>query len=162
VRKELPADLSYEALAKPKVDYPYFAGADEFPFEPENTAFSAVNAWWMAELSLLAYVPDQAFVRERLARAGLLEVFFLERESTHGFLAANADATIVAFRGTDDLTDVLLDLRALLTPEGDRAAGQARLLVHRPQPRRRAGDGGGHAPPSPRSRPLHLRLPTGR
>lgn len=119
MRKELPADLSYEALAKPRLDYSYFAGAEEFPFESENTAFSAVNAWWLAEISLLAYVPDQAFVREHLARAGLLEVFFVERESTHGFLAASADATIVAFRGTDDLTDVLMDLRALLTPEGE-------------------------------------------
>ncbi|MHC4729772.1 MAG: lipase family protein, partial [Planctomycetota bacterium] len=119
MRKELPADLSYEALAMPRVDYPYFEGADDFPFEPENTEFSAVNAWWLAEISLLAYVTDQNFVRERLARAGLPEAFFFERESTHGFAAANAGATIVAFRGTDDLADVLSDLRALLTPEGE-------------------------------------------
>lgn len=119
MRKELPADLSYEALAKPRLDFPYFAGADTFPFEPEAIGFSAVNAWWLAEMSLLAYVPDQAFVRERLARAGLPEAFFLECESTHGFLAASADATIVAFRGTDDLTDVLADLRAFLAPEGE-------------------------------------------
>ena len=82
MRKELPADLSYEALAKERLDYPYFEGADDFPFEPERTEFSAANAWWLAEISLLAYVTDRNFVRERLARAGLLEVFFLEREST--------------------------------------------------------------------------------
>ncbi|MHC4972012.1 MAG: lipase family protein [Planctomycetota bacterium] len=119
MRKELPRDLSYEALAKERLDYAYFEGADDFPFETANTEFSPVNNWWMAEISLLAYVTDQNFVREKLARAGLLEVFFLERESTHGFVAAGADATIVAFRGTDDATDVLSDLRALLTPEGE-------------------------------------------
>ncbi len=124
MRKELPADLSYEALAKERVDYPYFERADEFPFEPDSQEFSAVNNWWLAEMSLLAYVTDQNFVRERLARAGLLEVFFVERASTHGFLAASADATILVFRGTDDATDVLSDLRALLTPEGDGRAHQ--------------------------------------
>jgi hypothetical protein len=119
VRKELPGDLSYEALAKPRLDHAYFEGADDFPFETQNLEFSAVNNWWLSEISLLAYVPDQEFVRAQLARAGLLEVFFLERESTHGFIAASAEATIVAFRGTDDLTDVLSDLRALLAREGE-------------------------------------------
>lgn len=112
-RMPIPGELSFEALFLPNRDHGYLRGAAEHPLE-DTAAFRAANAWWLAELSLLSYVPEEAFVREVLARAGLAEVVVLERESTHCILAGD----LVVFRGTDDARDVLLDLDARLVEEG--------------------------------------------
>ena len=111
-QKPLPDDYSFSSLFGPKDDYPYFEHADAFPFRPEASRFDLVNAWWMAELSLLAYVRDQKLVQGHLLRAGFPEVQFFDRDGTQAFVAHNDAFLAVAFRGTerDELEDVVTDL----------------------------------------------------
>jgi len=107
--------LTFEALFHPKPDFPYLDEAGG-RFEREaGDGFRPVNAWWLAELSLLSYVDSEELVGAVLARAGLRDVHFVESGSTHCVVA---DALVV-FRGTDDLRDLLSDLAAHLTRAGD-------------------------------------------
>lgn len=63
--KSPPADLSLRALFLGNyfTAYNYFERADKHPFDPNDEGFNARDACWCAEASLLAYVPDEAFVR---------------------------------------------------------------------------------------------------
>ena len=114
-------DLSFRGLFTPQPEYDYFRV--DVPFE-DTRDYSAANAWWLAESSLLVYnEPDS--IRANFP-AGYDLAFFAER-STHAFLAARDDHCIVAFRGTDDAEDVLTDLRIKLG-EGDVHSGFERAL----------------------------------
>jgi hypothetical protein len=119
VRQELPHEASFAALFGPQRGRAFLAEAAEHPLDASATDFSPVNAWWLAEASLLAYVPEPAFVREAWERAGMSEVAFFSEKSTHGFAAGDGDACIVAFRGTDvhQPENLKTDLRFLLAPE---------------------------------------------
>jgi triacylglycerol lipase len=64
------------------------------------TSFNLVNAWWLAEISTLAYA-EEGFVRTQLERAGLSEVKFFDKRSTQCFVANNDKFAIVAFRGSE-------------------------------------------------------------
>jgi len=122
-RRSLPDGTSFEALFAPKLEHPYLHAAREHPCRRLGE-FHPANAWWLAELVLLAYVPDEEFVRGVLGRAGFTDVQVVEFGSTHALLADD----IVAFRGTDDLHDLLTDLDAGLVPARD-SGGHGR--VHR-------------------------------
>jgi len=111
-QKLLPDDYSFSNLFGPKIDYSYFEHADAYPFRPQARNFDLVNAWWMSELSLLAYVRDQGVVQDVLQNAGFAEVRFFDRDGTQAFSAYNDAFLVVAFRGTerDELEDVITDL----------------------------------------------------
>ncbi|MBK8815392.1 MAG: hypothetical protein IPN42_07760 [Methylococcaceae bacterium] len=85
--------------------YDYFKGALDFPFESKATQHSPVNAWWMAELSLLAYCEKQAVERTLNNRfPGSSQTFFWldSRETnTQGFIIETDSFIIIAFRGTE-------------------------------------------------------------
>ncbi|MEO8481665.1 MAG: lipase family protein [Acidobacteriota bacterium] len=96
--------------------YRHFEDAAAHPFEPTPAAVSRVNAWWLAEAALLSYSnPDRAIP---VFEAAGLESEFLRANTTDCYVAWNAAAVIVAFRGTepDEWPDVLTDAKIHLDP----------------------------------------------
>lgn len=122
----LPPDLH-----PPNEEYEHFAGAGEHPFPaategPPGPSMTA--AWWLAECSLLAY-GDEAFVRQRLARAGLrFAVESFTGATTQGFLLDDGRVVIAVFRGTqvDRVNELFLDSVRVLEalPAGEGAGGR--------------------------------------
>jgi hypothetical protein len=118
MRKPLPAD-TWDNLFYPPPDYRYFENCAQHDFEPNAPEYSWVNAWWLADAALLAYVKDWNAVVEFLLAARFDEkVTQIGRDpakSTKGFFASRSGPTpfaILAFRGTDkdDLRNLLTDL----------------------------------------------------
>ena len=79
-------------------------------FEPLVTAYSLNNAYWLAQAAQIAY-QDKATIQPAVAKLGLSQFEFLSRRDTEGYIAANDDIIIVAFRGTEPshLRDLLAD-----------------------------------------------------
>jgi triacylglycerol lipase len=118
--KPIPTDLPlsvqstllFQPEANPTGHVP-FEDADQYPFEPQATDASRVNAWWLAEASWLAYTRDMTLVSAVLRdRAGLTSCTQIASSGTHGFLASGDKFAIAAFRGTqsDDVRDLVSDL----------------------------------------------------
>lgn len=111
----------------PAGTYDYFEGAADFPFAPRMVGHSPVNAWWMAELSLLAYCDKQVVERLLNDRFHVSKHAFFWLESkvtnTQGFVLETDDYVIIAFRGTEfprpstvfgaprELLDIIADVR---------------------------------------------------
>ncbi len=111
--KPLPTDLSFDALFLPNTTYDYLKDAASQPFRFEAVGFEMVNAWWLAELSMLVYVTDHEFVRGKLAAAGLPHCTFFENKATNtqAFVCHNDDFAIACFRGTEmNIRDFLTDI----------------------------------------------------
>ncbi|HVE70561.1 MAG TPA: lipase family protein [Thermoanaerobaculia bacterium] len=82
-----------------------------------SPAYSAVNAWWLAELSRVIYresvaegsivLPDRTTV---LRNAGLTEVKFADGKSTEAAIIDVGPCHVLAFRGTEDLKDWLRNI----------------------------------------------------
>ena len=150
MRKEIPPHRFSRRLIPPSEpgEHKFLENALDHPFEArpkQNAGHSSVNAWWLAELSLLAY-NEPAVVESELQKAGLrLMKPLLNGASTQGFVAEGKDFVIVSFRGTEfplprkdqdpeaalmalfsAVTDVVVDLRFGLVP----APGPARGRVH--------------------------------
>ena len=110
----LSRDASFGALFGANPGYPYFEGGDQRPFCPEAPGYAPENAWWLAELSLLAYLRDRDLMDACLRRAGItgLRVFESGRTHTQCLVAMNAAMVWVVFRGTevDSLRDLLTDV----------------------------------------------------
>jgi triacylglycerol lipase len=106
--KPLPAD-TWDNLYFPPPGYRYFEDSDRFDFEPDATNFSAKNAWWLAEASLLAYVKRISWNGiEAILRSarfdGAKQIGSDPAKSTKGFIAWRSGPSpfaVVAFRGTD-------------------------------------------------------------
>jgi hypothetical protein len=115
---EVLPKITLDAIAPPYPHYPYFKGADDYPFRHGATAFDMVNAWWLIEASTLAY-SEEDFVRPRFQKAGLREVKFFTGNGTQCFVANNDDFTIIVFRGTEirkregrsDFGNIIADLK---------------------------------------------------
>lgn len=141
MRKEIPPRTLGRALFPP-IDpevYPPLANALDHPFDarhPGTAGHSPVNAWWLAELSMLAYA-EPAEIARALQTAHLRLVTMLDGKSTQGFVAEGDDFVAVAFRGTqvflpgEDLSvlggafaDALTDARFFLTPVPAPARGR--------------------------------------
>ena len=117
----VPTNFNLDNARPPYPDYPYFAGAKEYPFRARATVFDIVNAWWLIEAATLSYSePD--LVTRRFKEAGLDQVKHFGRNHTECYVANNVDAAIVAFRGTEsrgigegsarpDFTNVITDIR---------------------------------------------------
>jgi triacylglycerol lipase len=85
----------------PNATHVYFENGAQHPFEDRAQAFSPVNAWWLAEASLLAYA-DREFAKQRFAAAGwAMDERRFEGASTACYVAYTDRAVIVAFRGTE-------------------------------------------------------------
>ena len=81
-------------------DYQYFSTVAQRPqFVPDATVLSWVNAWWLAECSLLAYC-DAGSAKEPLDHVGL-KAEFVEVDTNQAYVIWDEQKVIVAFRGTD-------------------------------------------------------------
>lgn len=120
--KPLPSDFSVAGLFKPDPSYPFFEQAERVPFRPEARGHDPVNAWWLAEMSLLAYggLDEGGLVEQNLAKVGLdsIPVGSDAAGGTQGFVAWNERWAVVCLRGTEvrDRRDLLTNMRFCLTP----------------------------------------------
>lgn len=139
-------------LIPPARWYRYFSQADRHPFSGSAPVCDGPNAWWLAEMSLLAYA-DAAFVAARLRPAGFELGLFGDAGSTQFFVAHGLAASIVAFRGTEvsDLGQfaedvaVLLQAQPVRLPSGGLVPGGMQQAVEEvwPQVDRAIGRGTG-------------------
>jgi triacylglycerol lipase len=111
--------------------YSYFEGATKFPFVPDTGLHSHVNAWWMAELSILAYCEKkdvEQILNDRFPVSNP-SFFWLDSQgttvenNTQWFGLETDDFVILVFRGTEfpppstvlkapwKLKDILEDIR---------------------------------------------------
>ncbi len=105
---------SFADLFDPNESYRYFEHASRHPFQTHRMRFSLINAGWLADCALLAYLPEGQ-VKDRLTSAGLSgKCFGFGGLGAQGFLARNDQMAIVCFRGTEDLKDVVADARIKL------------------------------------------------
>jgi triacylglycerol lipase len=107
-----------QGLHPPLAGFPYCAHADRFPFEPEAAGESAVNAWWLADLSFLVY-GSADFVEDALARSplpaqGYRLSWLGTPEINRGMVLGSHAALIVIFRGTRLHVRSLMDLAELV------------------------------------------------
>jgi hypothetical protein len=92
------------SLLLPAKNYAYFRHADQYPFEPTAQAHSVVNAWWLAEHSLLVY-EDESNVKKIIGERG--KVTWIEadkkgrRTGVDGYGFEADDVAIICFRGTE-------------------------------------------------------------
>jgi len=88
----------------PNLEHDYFAEGAAHPFRPNAVRFQLVNAWWMAEASLLAYA-DAKFVRAQFQKVGFVvsdgQPFFDREHGTQCYVAHNDHVVLVIFRGTE-------------------------------------------------------------
>lgn len=118
---------TWEALLKPGAAVTYFNPHRNEPLRIDAVSYSTINAWWFAELCRLVYRqgPDEIGSDARpplrsdvLSAVGLEETLFLNNEGTQcavvgPFNARDRAYTVVVFRGTDQLQDWLVNLKAL-------------------------------------------------
>ncbi len=117
--KRIPADM----------DYRFFEHARRVRFAPRRTSFSAATAWWLSEISHLAYT-HPGFARMALELAGFGGFRSFCGPRTDCIVAWNRRAVVVAFRGTDRkgksaLYEIATDLsiRPRAFPAGGRVHG---------------------------------------
>jgi triacylglycerol lipase len=98
--KTIPTDLNLLIPPVAPSDYTYFSGGDNRPrFVPGATGLNWVNAWWLAECSLLAYC-GRGDVTTALQGTGLGAEPFQDR-NYQAYVIADDEKVIVVFRGTD-------------------------------------------------------------
>ena len=100
----------------PLVGAGFFKENDLVPFEYDETKFSIINAWWMADFSRLVYVRKKTTVRTKLKDAGYSNIKFFENKETgtQAFITHNDQTVVLCFRGTEidtDFRDILIDAR---------------------------------------------------
>lgn len=113
-KKVLPARSSGLDLLPPNHRYHYFEFALDNAFRVEAEDFELVNAWWLAEASLLAYC-DEVFIDSHMRSLGFTSFWFKEKSGTDVFVAARESHVFVIFRGTEiksqtAIIDILTDI----------------------------------------------------
>ncbi len=98
--KRIPAPTA-DVIFPPNLDFNFFQDCGNHPFRHGASDFDLVNAWWLAEASLLAYA-ESTFATDQFAKAGLHLVRSqpLSGPSTQCYVAHTDEFVIVAFRGT--------------------------------------------------------------
>ncbi len=144
--KELPP-LRAEYLFPPVKDYVFFKDGAANPFRCDATILEPVNAWWLADASLLAYA-DGPSATEQFRKAGLEVVGGspIERDNTQCYLFRGDGFVVAVFRGTEVLKpdtwdslgdawlnakEAALDLRTDAKFSLVKAKGSADGFVHR-------------------------------
>jgi hypothetical protein len=101
---------------------------DQVPpaFEWEEKGFSDVHAWWLSNLSHLAYF-DRKEIESHLNRVGLQLFAYFSKNGSHAFIATQGNVAILSFRGTavDERNNIMNDIDIRLTPLSEN------ILVHR-------------------------------
>jgi len=82
------------------------------PFDSDTRTFSMNNAYWLAQAAQIAY-QDKGTIEQAVRDLGMDEFQFLSKDDTEGFIAANDQNIVVAFRGTQPshLKDLLTDAK---------------------------------------------------
>jgi len=115
-KKPLPRP-SLSLVLHPEDDpsYHHFEDALNAPFDTTPGPFSRINAWWLADASLLSYWPPEA-ARQIFNDQAHLDSVAIQRLDTQAYVVSNHAFTLVAFRGTqpDSLIDILSDARIAL------------------------------------------------
>src|SRR4051794_8764335 len=117
MRKQRPTpDLRFVFHPESDAEYVHFDGHGDVPFDCQATSITRANAWWLAESALLSYwSPLEAMNRFQVAG---LTAEFVEQGDTQAFVAWNARAVLVSFRGTQpgSLADIVDDALVPLVP----------------------------------------------
>jgi hypothetical protein len=131
LRKPVPPN-TLDRLLVPLTDHAYFEHWPDNPFLGGAADFEPVNAWWLAEASMLAYA-DPTFISEAVERAGLtaagVGLKFFVRGGTQCFVLDGDGFVLVVFRGTQvgdfwaSAVDVATDAQFILVNDG--AGGRA-------------------------------------
>jgi triacylglycerol lipase len=116
---------SWDAVVNPGEGESYFEVHRDKPFEPDAPAYSAVNAWWLAEISRLVYKqgkdepePSKGELTRQaaLAEVGLSETFVSDLQAPFALITpADLRFRIVAFRGSHNLVNWVTNLDSILT-----------------------------------------------
>lgn len=92
-------------------------------FDTSFLGFSPVNAYFLARACQVAYMSEPAKRKAGAAELGLAEHFapfdVVEEDTIHdyhGFVAANAEMVVLAFRGTDSLQNWLTNITVAQRP----------------------------------------------
>src|SRR3989304_144481 len=100
--RPLPEE-TIQGLVPPLPGFPFFAHADDFPFQPNVAACSAVNAWWLADASLLVYGTadfiEEAFAHSPLPSQGFEVEWLGTRDENRGMILRHDGALGIGFRG---------------------------------------------------------------
>ncbi|APW59526.1 lipase family protein [Paludisphaera borealis] len=107
-----PPKETIEGLLPPPPDFPCFAHSDVVPFQPTalvssvsaTGSFQDVNAWWLADASLLVY-GDAPSVKSRFNQSPLPGLGFSidwihDGDDIRGMVLSADDALVIVFRGT--------------------------------------------------------------
>lgn len=115
--RPLPPE-TFDGLRPPRAGFPYFAGADRYPFEPDALGYRAANAWWLADACLLAYGDrpfiERAFAASPLPAQGFTLGWLVDADEHRGMVVASDRALVVVFPGTRVGTHAILDESELL------------------------------------------------
>lgn len=108
---------AFKELAPPNENYEYFTDWEKpkMAFKPKAVLFELVNAWWLMQISLLAF-DEPKNAEERFQKVGFT-VQFLENKttSTQCYILEKEDFAIVVFRGSqvknvnNNLEDIIID-----------------------------------------------------
>lgn len=117
VKPRDPPTATFEGLQPPEVDFRFFQHADRRPFDPAERDRSAVNAWWLADASLLSY-GDSSFIEARFAESPLPSLGYTlgwlgTCEENRGFVLRSDRTLLVILRGTRVRKTSVLDLADL-------------------------------------------------
>ena len=117
--KAVPAP-SLTLLSHPEQDrkYRHFEHGGSLPFDAGTRQFSPLNAWWLADATLLAYWPEAEGRRRFHDDGGFDDSRFIDRDGTQCYVAWTKSLVVVAFRGTQpsDRMDILRDVNIVLKP----------------------------------------------
>ena len=91
-----------DGLRPPLVGFPYFAHADELPFQPGASGVSPVNAWWLADAAFLVYGTarfiESAVHASPLRAQGFQLDWLGTADDNRGMVLSNDTAIVVVFR----------------------------------------------------------------
>ncbi len=125
--------ISWKAIFRPGEAEDFFSPAPPGDFDPDAEGFSPVNAWWLSEMTRVAYRRDDAARRRRLptrgdilARVGLVERATFSEGHLFAFLCQSSPEAprpfaALVFRGSSGHPDnwlTNLDAKAHLWPTG--------------------------------------------
>lgn len=116
IEKAMPVRV--RDLRVPNRDWAYFDDAAACPFRPLAPVPDLANAWRLAEISFLTYVPETDFIRTRVESVGYRRLRVFDSKGSRALLLEAPDHVVVAFRGTDiaDHRNLLADADAMLAP----------------------------------------------
>src|SRR4051794_12640520 len=110
-------DNSWQAVFVPGKGRTYFEKHRNRPFDTAATSYSAINAWWLAEISRLVYREDKVTRAQILSEVGLFERPFDEKATQGAFIetlpgAIHPPFAVLVFRGTEEFRDWLYNVNA--------------------------------------------------